>query len=73
MSEAHAEDGPRLRDLSEEDLLDRIFPYFVQSEDVLVPPGDDAAVLRAPTGSSPTKPMRFNSSPNRLPSASSRP
>ena len=51
MSEAHAEDGPRLRDLSEEDLLDRIFPYFVQREDVLVPPGDDAAVLRAPTGS----------------------
>ncbi|MTB72144.1 thiamine-phosphate kinase [Arsenicicoccus sp. MKL-02] len=51
MSQAHAGDGPRLRDLSEEELLARIFPHFAQGEDVLVPPGDDAAVVRAASGS----------------------
>jgi thiamine-monophosphate kinase len=38
--------GTPLRMLGEDDLLDRILPLFGGSSDLLVAPGDDAAVLR---------------------------
>ncbi|AKT52911.1 hypothetical protein ADJ73_15105 [Arsenicicoccus sp. oral taxon 190] len=40
-----------MRDLSEEGLLSRIFPFFTPTPDVLLGPGDDAAVVAAPSGS----------------------
>ena len=39
-------DGTPLRTLDEDDLLARILPLFGGSSDLLVAPGDDAAVLR---------------------------
>jgi thiamine-monophosphate kinase len=38
-------EGPPLRGLDEEDVLSRILPLFARTDDLLVPPGDDAAVL----------------------------
>lgn len=38
--------GTPLRTLDEDDLLDRILPLFGGSDDLVVAPGDDAAVLR---------------------------
>jgi thiamine-monophosphate kinase len=38
--------GTPLRTLDEDDLLDRILPLFGRGADLLVAPGDDAAVLR---------------------------
>ncbi|MFI2752561.1 thiamine-phosphate kinase [Cellulomonas sp. P22] len=43
-----APDGPLVADLSEDDLLARIFPHLPQPPGTLVAPGDDAAVVRAP-------------------------
>lgn len=45
--------GSRLRDLSEGELLERLFPIFAGTPgaaEVLLGPGDDAAVLAAPSG-----------------------
>ena len=39
-----------VRELSEQDLLDRIFPHLPVGSRTLVPPGDDAAVVSAPDG-----------------------
>jgi len=41
---------PTLADLSEGEVLARIFPRLPQAESQLLGPGDDAAVLRAPDG-----------------------
>ena len=38
-------EGPPLSGLDEEDVLSRILPLFARTDDLLVPPGDDAAVL----------------------------
>jgi thiamine-monophosphate kinase len=38
--------GTPLRDLDEDELLGRILPAFPGTDELLVPPGDDAAVLR---------------------------
>lgn len=46
--------GARLQDLSEEELLARLFPLFGAATgpaEVLLGPGDDAALLAAPSGS----------------------
>ncbi len=43
-------ESPRVRDLAEQDLLDRIFPHLPVGSRTLVPPGDDAAVVTAPDG-----------------------
>ena len=43
-------DGPLVSELSEEELLARIFPLLPAGADTLVPPGDDAAVVAAPDG-----------------------
>ncbi|HYN30313.1 MAG TPA: thiamine-phosphate kinase [Dermatophilaceae bacterium] len=43
--------GPVLGDLSEEQVLAAVLPGFRSGADVLVPPGDDAAVLRVASGS----------------------
>lgn len=40
----------RLRDLDESELLARMFPFFRDRSGVVVPPGDDAAVVEAPSG-----------------------
>ncbi|MBO9556381.1 MAG: thiamine-phosphate kinase [Cellulomonas sp.] len=40
----------RVSDLSEEQLLARIFPHLPAGAGTLVPPGDDAAVVAAPDG-----------------------
>lgn len=45
-----APDEPTVADLSEDDLLARIFPQLPHGSWTLVPPGDDAAVVRAPDG-----------------------
>ncbi|QCB93186.1 thiamine-phosphate kinase [Cellulomonas shaoxiangyii] len=45
-----AAESPRVRDLTEQDLLDRIFPHLPVGSRTLVPPGDDAAVVAAPDG-----------------------
>lgn len=45
--------GTRLQDVSEEELLSRLFPLFggtTGAAEVLIGPGDDAAVLAAPSG-----------------------
>jgi thiamine-monophosphate kinase len=42
--------GPTLADLSEGQVLARLFPRLPAAADQLVGPGDDAAVLRAPDG-----------------------
>lgn len=39
-------EGTSLRHLDEEEILARVLPFFGRSESVVVPPGDDAAVLR---------------------------
>lgn len=39
-------EGTALHDLDEEEILARILPSFPRAEALLVPPGDDAAVLR---------------------------
>ncbi|HWV78061.1 MAG TPA: AIR synthase related protein, partial [Isoptericola sp.] len=39
---------PLVRDLSEEDLLARIFPLLPAASATLLGPGDDAAVVAAP-------------------------
>ncbi|MGY4643054.1 thiamine-phosphate kinase [Cellulomonas sp. URHB0016] len=44
------DDQPRVSDLSEEQLLARIFPHLPTGTGTLVPPGDDAAVVLAPDG-----------------------
>lgn len=41
----------RLRDLDESEILARIFPLLGDRTGVVVPPGDDAAVVEAPSGS----------------------
>jgi len=43
-------DELRVSDLSEEQLLARIFPHLPHGTGTLVPPGDDAAVVAAPDG-----------------------
>ncbi|GIG20119.1 thiamine-monophosphate kinase [Cellulomonas chitinilytica] len=43
-------DDLRVSDLSEEQLLARIFPHLPVGAGTLVPPGDDAAVVAAPDG-----------------------
>lgn len=43
-------ESPRVRDLAEQDLLDRIFPHLPVGSRTLVPPGDDAAVVTAADG-----------------------
>ncbi|QGQ18927.1 thiamine-phosphate kinase [Cellulomonas sp. JZ18] len=43
-------ESPRVRDLAEQDLLDRIFPHLPVGSRTLVPPGDDAAVVAAADG-----------------------
>lgn len=43
-------DEPTVADLSEDELLARIFPHLPLGSRTLVPPGDDAAVVRAPDG-----------------------
>jgi thiamine-monophosphate kinase len=43
-------ESPVVADLSEQDLLDRIFPHLPVGSRTLVPPGDDAAVVVAPDG-----------------------
>lgn len=43
-------ESARVRDLAEQDLLDRIFPHLPVGSRTLVPPGDDAAVVAAPDG-----------------------
>lgn len=45
-----APDDPTVADLSEDAILARIFPHLPQSPGVVVPPGDDAAVVLAPDG-----------------------
>lgn len=45
-----APDEPTVSDLSEDELLARIFPHLPRGSRTLVPPGDDAAVVRAPDG-----------------------
>ena len=44
-------DGPRLRDVGEDGLLRRVFPFFETGPAELLGPGDDAAVVAAPSGS----------------------
>ena len=43
-------DGPLVSELSEEELLARIFPLLPRGTDTLLAPGDDAAVVAAPDG-----------------------
>ncbi|WP_315099266.1 AIR synthase related protein, partial [uncultured Cellulomonas sp.] len=43
-------DGLLVSELSEDGLLARIFPLLPRGDDTLLPPGDDAAVVRAPDG-----------------------
>ncbi|WP_028046814.1 thiamine-phosphate kinase [Cellulomonas sp. URHE0023] len=43
-------DRPLVSELSEEELLARIFPLLPRGLDTLLPPGDDAAVVAAPDG-----------------------
>jgi len=43
-------DTPVVADLTEQDLLDRIFPHLPVGSRTIVPPGDDAAVVVAPDG-----------------------
>lgn len=43
-------ESPVVADLTEQDLLDRIFPHLPVGSRTLVPPGDDAAVVTAPDG-----------------------
>ncbi|MFC8191311.1 thiamine-phosphate kinase [Cellulomonas sp. NPDC057328] len=45
-----AAESTLVRDLAEQDLLDRIFPHLPVGSRTLVPPGDDAAVVAAPDG-----------------------
>ncbi|MGW6129673.1 thiamine-phosphate kinase [Cellulomonas sp. NPDC055163] len=45
-----APDDPTVADLSEDELLARIFPHLPRGSRTLVPPGDDAAVVSAPDG-----------------------
>lgn len=47
---AHAQPGETLGDIGEFGMIERLTPYFAQGEQVLVGPGDDAAVLRVRTG-----------------------
>lgn len=42
--------GPTVADLSEDELLARIFPHLPAGDRTLLGPGDDAAVLAAPDG-----------------------
>src|SRR3712207_6767970 len=42
--------GPTVSDVSEEELLARIFPLLPAGTDTLLGPGDDAAVVRAADG-----------------------
>ncbi|HET8595714.1 MAG TPA: thiamine-phosphate kinase, partial [Intrasporangium sp.] len=41
-------EGTSLRHLDEEEILARILPFFGRPASLVVPPGDDAAVLRTP-------------------------
>ncbi|MCC2309907.1 thiamine-phosphate kinase [Cellulomonas chengniuliangii] len=45
-----ASDDPTVADLSEDAILARIFPHLPQGPGTVVPPGDDAAVVRAQDG-----------------------
>lgn len=50
VSEDRGTVGPRVGDLAEGELLERIFPRLPHADAELLGPGDDAAVVRAPDG-----------------------
>lgn len=50
MEPAHADQGRRLADVSEDELLAEIFPLLPSAPEVLLGPGDDTALLRCADG-----------------------
>lgn len=46
----HSDDTRTLADVEEQELLDTVLPRFASSDDVLIGPGDDTALLRVRSG-----------------------